>query len=167
VRGYGSGEGGYHLAMDIMGERGSDVLAAADGIVGYAGHEERGYGRIVILVHAGGWVTMYAHNDSNYVVPGQRVSRGQAIASLGNTGISRGPHVHFEFMHGGRNCDPAPLFRPGIRHRWGGISDLVPTGWMEADARPKSVACDRRRRHPRSRYGDPSAQGSMDLSAKL
>jgi len=62
-RGYGSGEGGYHLAIDIDGERGSDVFAAAPGIVGYVGKELRGYGNVVLIVHPGGYVTLYGHNQ--------------------------------------------------------------------------------------------------------
>jgi murein DD-endopeptidase MepM/ murein hydrolase activator NlpD len=111
VRGFGSGAGGYHQAMDIGGAIGSNVRAAASGLVGYAGNELSGYGNLVILIHTGGFVTTYAHNSKNRVVAGQRVERGQVIAELGSTGKSRGPHVHFEFLHAGQNCDPAGLFR--------------------------------------------------------
>ena len=51
VRGYGSGEGGYHRAVDVAGEIGSDVVAAAGGIVGYAGDQVRGYGNLILIVH--------------------------------------------------------------------------------------------------------------------
>jgi murein DD-endopeptidase MepM/ murein hydrolase activator NlpD len=154
VRGYGSGEGGYHLAVDVMGERGSDVRAAAPGVVGYSGNAVRGFGNLIMIVHPGGWVTLYAHNDRNHVVAGQRVKRGQLIADLGNTGISRGPHVHFELMHHGRNCDPLSLFRPGVRHRPGHLGDIEQVVWEPGDARPHAVRCAPRRRHPRSRYVD-------------
>jgi murein DD-endopeptidase MepM/ murein hydrolase activator NlpD len=160
VRGYGSGEGGYHLAVDIMGERGSDVLAAAPGIVGYSGHALRGYGNLVMLVHPGGWVTMYAHNERNHVVAGQRVKRGQPIADLGNTGISRGPHVHFEFIHAGQNCDPLALFRPGVRHRPGHLSAIEPLTWRSDEAPPRGVRCAPRRKHPRSRWDDHGEHAS-------
>ncbi len=150
VRGYGSGEGGYHLAVDIAGDVGWNVRAAAPGIVGYSGNEVRGYGNLVLLVHPGGWVTMYAHNSTNFVVAGERVPRGGILAEVGSTGISRGPHVHFEFMAGGKNCDPAALFRPGVRHRGGRLSPIPPVSWTRPDRRPREVRCDRRRRHPRS-----------------
>ncbi|HJL14826.1 MAG TPA: LysM peptidoglycan-binding domain-containing M23 family metallopeptidase [Sandaracinaceae bacterium LLY-WYZ-13_1] len=152
VRGYGSGEGGYHLAVDIMGRIGWNVRAAAPGIVGYAGDEVRGYGNMVLLVHPGGWVTMYAHNSANSVVAGQRVPRGGIIGEVGSTGISRGPHVHFEFIFDGQNCDPATLFRPGIRHRDGHLSPIPRATWRRPDDEPERMRCHRRMRHPRSRW---------------
>ena len=152
VRGYGSGDGGYHQAIDIAGDIGWNVRAAAAGIVAYSGDEVPGYGNIVMLVHPGGWVTMYAHNSALYVVAGERVPAGGVLAELGSTGISRGPHVHFELMYGGRNCDPAVLFRPGIRHRNGRISPLPYTSWTDPHAQPARVVCGARRRFPNSRY---------------
>ena len=152
VRGYGSGEGGYHLAVDIAGDIGWNVRAAAPGIVGYSGNEVRGYGNMVLVVHPGGWVTMYAHNSVNFVVAGQRVARGAVLAELGSTGISRGPHVHFELIHAGQNCDPAHLFRPGIRHRGGRLTELERITWTDPDDRPRAVRCAPRRRHPRSQW---------------
>lgn len=152
VRGYGSGEDGYHLAVDIAGPLGSPVRAAAGGIVGYAGNGIRGYGRVVMIVHPGGWVTMYAHTRANHVVAGQRVRAGQIVADLGNSGISRGPHVHFEFMHAHKNCDPAPLFRPGVRHRYDNWSSIRKAAWRATEGRPDAIRCAPRRRHPHSRY---------------
>lgn len=152
ARGYGSGEGGYHLAVDIMGEIGWNVRASAPGIVGYAGDEIPGYGNMVMVVHSGGWVTMYAHNSVNFAVAGERVDRGTVIAEVGSTGISRGPHVHFEFKHGGMNCDPAALFRPGVRHRDGRLARMTPLEWLIPRRRPGDIPCAPRRRHPRSRW---------------
>ena len=107
---------------------------------------------MVLLVHPGGWVTMYAHNSANAVVAGERVPRGGIIGEVGSTGISRGPHVHFELIYDGQNCDPAPLFRPGIRHRDGHLSPLATVDWRRPGDRPDAVRCGRRRRHPRSRW---------------
>jgi murein DD-endopeptidase MepM/ murein hydrolase activator NlpD len=152
VRGYGSGEGGYHLATDIMGEIGWNVRAAAPGIVGYSGDEIQGFGNVVLLVHPGGWVTLYGHNSVNLVVAGERVPAGGIIAELGSTGISRGPHVHFELIFQGQNCDPAALWRPGIRHRDGHHTPLSPLAWTSAGERPERVACHARMLHPRSRW---------------
>ncbi len=152
VRGYGSGEGGYHLAVDIMGRIGWNVRAAAPGVVGYSGDEVPGYGNLVMVVHPGGWVTMYAHNSANSVVAGQTVPRGGILGEVGSTGISRGPHVHFELMFDGNNCDPAQLFRPGVRHRDGHLSPIRHVPWTRPDRPPERLRCDRRRRHPRSRW---------------
>jgi murein DD-endopeptidase MepM/ murein hydrolase activator NlpD len=152
VRGYGSGEGGYHLATDIMGEIGWNVRAAAAGLVGYAGDEIPGYGNVVLLLHPGGWITMYAHNSVNYVVAGERVPAGAVLAEVGSTGISRGPHVHFEFIFEGQNCDPASLFRPGLRHPDGHLTPLTPRSWTDARDRPAEIRCHARMHHPRSRW---------------
>ncbi len=151
VRGYGSGEGAYHLAVDIAGDMGWNVRAAARGVVAYSGDEVRGFGNLVVLVHPGGWVTLYAHNSVNFVVAGEEVPAGGVLAELGSTGISRGPHVHFELIHDGRNCDPATLFRPGVRHA-SRLADIPREVWRRPDAKPENVTCDRRRRHPRSRW---------------
>ncbi len=160
VRGYGSGEGGYHLAVDIRGDIGWNVRATAPGIVGYSGDEVPGYGNLIIVVHPGGWVTMYAHNSVNFVVAGQQVQRGTIISEVGSTGISRGPHVHFEFIFRGNNCDPGPLFRPGVRYRDGRIAAIRQITWTDPEERPEAIACNPRRRHPRSQWvihEDPNA----------
>jgi murein DD-endopeptidase MepM/ murein hydrolase activator NlpD len=153
TRGYGSGAGGYHQAMDIMGRIGWNVRAAAPGIVAYSGKEIRGYGNMVLVVHPGGWVTMYAHNSVNFVVAGQRVPQGGILAELGSTGISRGPHVHFELIYEGLQCDPGPLFRPYVRHRTGRpVRRITKATWTRPGGRPDAVRCRPRKRHPRSRW---------------
>jgi len=111
-RGHGSGTNGYHKALDIMGAEGTPILAAERGLVVYTGHELRGYGELVVLLHPGGWVTYYAHCSAFLVRPGQVVERGQRIARVGNTGISRGPHLHFELWMEGEKVDPYPFLRP-------------------------------------------------------
>ena len=148
VRGYGSGKDGYHLAVDIAGEIGWNVRSAASGIVGYSGDGMKGYGNVVMVVHPGGWVTMYAHNSVNFVVAGQRVKRGEILAELGSSGISRGPHVHFEFIYNRKNCDPAVLFRPGIRHKDGHLTPIEYTTWKIPKKKPKWVKCAKRRSYP-------------------
>ncbi|HMI90885.1 MAG TPA: LysM peptidoglycan-binding domain-containing M23 family metallopeptidase [Polyangiales bacterium] len=148
VRGYGSGQGGYHKAMDIMGKMGWNVRAAAPGIVGYAGDQISGFGNMVMLVHPGGWVTLYAHNSVNFVSAGQRVNRGDILAEVGSTGRSMGPHVHFELIQGNNNCDPAPLLRPGVRRRDGKLQRVERATWTRPDRRPKQVRCAKRQKHP-------------------
>lgn len=114
IRGWGSGPGGYHLAMDIRGRTGQPIRACERGIVAYAGNEISGYGNFVMIIHPSGLVTAYAHNQDMLVVPGQLVARGDRVSTLGNTGLSHGPHLHFMLIHDGEHCDPAPLFRPHI-----------------------------------------------------
>jgi len=148
VRGFGSGEAGYHQAIDIGGEIGWSVRAAAAGLVGYAGDELDGYGNLVILIHPGGFITIYAHNSKNRVVPGQRVDRGAVIAELGSTGRSKGPHVHFELLFSGENCDPAPLLRPGLRHKNQKAIDAEKASWRKPQQRPRAIVCHGRKHHP-------------------
>ncbi|MBN1771095.1 MAG: LysM peptidoglycan-binding domain-containing protein [Deltaproteobacteria bacterium] len=111
-RGHGSGTNGYHKALDIMASEGTPILAAERGLVAYTGNELRGYGELVVVLHPGGWITYYAHCSAFVVRPGQVVERGQRIARVGNTGISRGPHLHFELWMEGEKVDPYPFLRP-------------------------------------------------------
>jgi murein DD-endopeptidase MepM/ murein hydrolase activator NlpD len=148
VRGYGSGAGGYHKAIDIMGRTGWNVRAAAAGVVGYSGDQVPGFGNMVMVVHAGGFVTLYAHNSVNFVVPGEEVRRGTILAEVGSTGRSQGPHVHFELIVRGQNCDPGPLLRPGVRHRSGKVARLDYTRWKNPSKPPAEVRCAKRTRHP-------------------
>ncbi len=150
-RGFGSGEDGYHQAVDIGGEVGWNVRAAAPGLVGYAGDELGGFGNVVMLVHAGGFVTLYAHNEQNLVVAGELVERGSVLAELGSTGRAQGPHVHFELLYDGENCDPAPLFRPGAKRRTGKLITPHRATWRPPKKRPDSVVCLPRKHHPNHR----------------
>jgi len=149
-RTWGSGMGGYHLAVDMPGKVGSRVNAAAPGIVVYANNELAGFGKVVIIVHPGGLVTLYAHNQELKTVPGERVKRGTRIAFLGSTGISRGPHVHFELQYKGQLCDPLPLFRPAARNKAGHavLSKRELLAWPRSGGPPKGLRCANRRRHP-------------------
>jgi len=147
-RGYGSGEGGYHLAVDINGPMGADVVAAAPGIVGYVGNELRGYGNVVMVVHPGAWVTLYGHNQRILVQPGQRVVQGQQLAELGSTGRSMGPHVHFELIYQNRNCDPLPFVRPSEIDHLSAADPVVQVAWDPTQPKPASVRCKKRIPHP-------------------
>lgn len=149
LRGWGSGRNGYHLAVDIGAPTGTDVVAAERGLVAYAGHGIRGYGNFVMIVHPNGWVTAYAHNRENLVVPGQIVERGDVIAHVGQTGFARGPHSHFILVDDGEHCDPTPLFTPRI-HRANGEEVDEPVLVWDTEHRPSGIRCARReeRRHP-------------------
>jgi murein DD-endopeptidase MepM/ murein hydrolase activator NlpD len=103
-------------------------------------------------VHSDGFVTLYAHNSVNFVHAGERVTRGQVLAEVGSTGRSKGPHVHFELIHESSNCDPAPLFRPGVKQRSGKLARIKYTAWRRADKKPSEVRCSRRQRHPSAQW---------------
>ena len=92
--------------INIAAPRGSFVRAAEDGVVAYAGNELGGFGNLLLIKHAGGWTTAYAHNEELLVRRGDRVSRGQAIARVGSTGNIREPQLHFEIRRGKSPVDP-------------------------------------------------------------
>ncbi len=100
----------YHQGVDFAGKEGSDVLAAASGVISYAG-PRFGYGNLVEINHGNGYVTRYGHNKSVYVKVGDRVKKGQSVAALGSTGRSTGPHVHFEVLLNGRVVNPSQYIR--------------------------------------------------------
>jgi murein DD-endopeptidase MepM/ murein hydrolase activator NlpD len=100
-----NGEDAFHKGVDFASDAGSDVLAVASGIVTWAGPRE-GYGNLVELNHGNGYVTRYAHAARTLVTVGDQVERGQAIAVVGSSGRSTGPHVHFEVVKDGRQIDP-------------------------------------------------------------
>lgn len=92
--------------INISAPAGAPVQAAADGVVAYAGNELRGFGNMVLIRHANGWVTAYAHNQSLNVKKGDQVKRGQVIARVGSTGNVESPQVHFEIRKGTSAVDP-------------------------------------------------------------
>ncbi len=147
-RGFGTGKGGYHQAVDIVGEVGSTIRTAAPGLVGYADNDVTGYGNFVIIIHPGGFITTYAHNQKLLVVAGQKVKRSQPIAQLGSTGRSMGPHLHTELLWNGLNCDPMSLFRPLARHKNGEPAVERLGLWKEPHKKPKSIRCAARKHHP-------------------
>lgn len=105
---YGAKKGGEHNdGINIEAKRGEPVRAAADGTVIYAGNELRGFGNLVLIKHANGWTTAYAHNDSLLVRRGAQVKRGQVIAKAGSTGSVSSPQLHFEIRRGTRAVNPS------------------------------------------------------------
>lgn len=96
----------YHSGQDFIVERGVPVYAAADGVIGDGTGTFKNLGNLVEIRHEGGYVTRYAHLDNVYVLRGERVRRGQKIGTVGMTGESYAPHLHFEVMQGGEYLDP-------------------------------------------------------------
>ncbi|MBD2238846.1 peptidoglycan DD-metalloendopeptidase family protein [Aulosira sp. FACHB-113] len=96
----------FHAGLDFAASYGSTIRAADSGTVIFAGWYG-GYGKAVIIDHSNGITTLYGHTSELFVSEGQGVQRGQAIAAVGSTGLSTGPHLHFEVRRNGTPVDPA------------------------------------------------------------
>ncbi|BAZ69602.1 peptidase M23B [Fischerella sp. NIES-4106] len=95
----------FHAGQDFAASYGSTIRAADSGTVIFAGWYG-GYGKAAIIDHGNGVTTLYGHTSELYVSEGQTVKRGQAIAAVGSTGLSTGPHLHFEVRKNGTPVDP-------------------------------------------------------------
>jgi murein DD-endopeptidase MepM/ murein hydrolase activator NlpD len=111
---FGTRWGKNHEGIDMAAPIGTPVLAAAAGDVIYAGDHVHGYGNMVVVKHQGDLVTVYAHNSLMLVHTGDRVTVGQEIARVGDTGRSTAPHLHFEVRRGEVPQDPMP-FLPALK----------------------------------------------------
>jgi murein DD-endopeptidase MepM/ murein hydrolase activator NlpD len=110
--GFGQRWGRLHAGTDFAGPIGTPIYATADGVVTFAGWSS-GYGRLIKIQHEFGIETRYAHQSRLRVSVGQRVSRGQRIGDMGNSGRSTGPHLHYEVRVGGKPVNPMIYIRAG------------------------------------------------------
>jgi murein DD-endopeptidase MepM/ murein hydrolase activator NlpD len=97
-----------HDGVDVGAPPGELTRSVNDGIVAYSDNGVSGYGNMIMVIHRDRTVSFYCHHRANYVFAGQQVKRGQVIGEVGNTGISRGPHLHFEWHARGKASDPMP-----------------------------------------------------------
>ena len=104
------GEKRWHAGVDFAGRQGAEVIAVASGVVTWSG-DRSGYGQMVEINHSDGFVTRYAHNEKNVAKLGAVVKKGELIATMGSSGRSTGPHVHFEVYKNGRTVDPASYIK--------------------------------------------------------
>jgi murein DD-endopeptidase MepM/ murein hydrolase activator NlpD len=139
---FGMRDGRPHEGIDLAAPEGSQVHAACDGVVAYAGDRLRGYGRLVIVDHGAGLATVYAHNSKLLVREGDAVSRGRVIALSGQTGHATAPHVHFEVRQDSRPRDPLKYLPPRHDGRPNGRSN-----WQAEAAHPRRAGL--------SETGDP------------
>ncbi|MBC8385971.1 MAG: peptidoglycan DD-metalloendopeptidase family protein [Candidatus Cloacimonetes bacterium] len=102
---FGMRDGMPHKGIDIANKTGEPIYAALKGKVVFSG-TQRGYGNVIILEHDNYIMTVYAHNETNLVRLGDFVQKGQPIATLGATGTTTGPHLHFEYRINGKAIDP-------------------------------------------------------------
>jgi murein DD-endopeptidase MepM/ murein hydrolase activator NlpD len=103
----------FHTGIDLADRQGTPIMAAAGGEVSVSGSNPGGYGNYVIIVHSQGYSTLYGHLLASLVKAGDIVVQGQQIALMGSTGLSTGPHVHFELRLNGQPKDPS-LFLPPL-----------------------------------------------------
>jgi murein DD-endopeptidase MepM/ murein hydrolase activator NlpD len=103
---YGDRGHKFHQGIDLRASVGTPVYAASDGEVTYVGSKIRGYGRMIVLKHANGFFTVYAHHSKNLVKLHHYVKCGDLIAYSGKSGHAHGPHLHFELRKGTQSYDP-------------------------------------------------------------
>lgn len=107
VSGFGNlGSGRKNDGINIKASLGTAVKAADSGTVAYSGNELKGFGNLILIKHKDGWITAYAHNDKLLVKKGQKVVRGEKIATVGSTGGVTSPQLHFEVRAGKKAVNP-------------------------------------------------------------
>ncbi|MDR1814689.1 MAG: M23 family metallopeptidase, partial [Tannerella sp.] len=99
----------FHSGMDFSAAIGTEIHATGDGTVVFA-ERKQGYGNCVIINHGFDYETLYGHIDKIKVHTGQKVKRGEVIATVGNTGKSTGPHLHYEVIYKGRYENPSKYY---------------------------------------------------------
>ena len=95
----------FHKGIDIAARPGTPILSPGDGVVTFSGYK-RGLGRTVMVDHGYGVVSVYGHNTKNYVKEGDRIRRGEILASVGRTGLATGSHLHYQINVDGVPVDP-------------------------------------------------------------
>ena len=98
-----------HLGLDLVNEVGTPIFATASGLVVMSDFSED-FGNFIILDHQNGYISHYYHNEENFVKKGDFTNAGDVIAKLGNTGMSTGPHLHFEIWKDGKSINPNTFF---------------------------------------------------------
>lgn len=112
LSGYGAKNNGlFNDGINISAARGTVVKAAENGVVAYAGNEVKGMGNLIIIQHSDGWMTVYAHLDSMSVRRGTKVSVGQQIGKIGQTGKVDAPQLHFEIRKGTKAYNPTQYLK--------------------------------------------------------
>lgn len=101
-----SGRARWHRGLDFRGKVGEPIAATAAGVVSLS-ERHRDFGNMVEINHGRGWITRYAHLDTQLVTVGEHVEQGQLIARMGRTGRATGVHLHYEVLKGNKQLDPA------------------------------------------------------------
>ena len=104
-----SKEGFYNDGINIDSKKGTKVISSQAGKVIYCGNEIPGYGNLILIKHSKNWITAYAHLNEVLTEKGKKVSKGEIIGSVGNTGNVRSPQLHFEIRKGKESVNPLKL----------------------------------------------------------
>jgi murein DD-endopeptidase MepM/ murein hydrolase activator NlpD len=116
IAGYGLANGQAHnQGINISAPLGTPVRSIDAGTVAHVGNEVKGYGNLVLVKHANGWISAYAHLDGITVKEGDTVSAGQVIARVGDTGGVGEPQLHFELRRGSKPVDPREFLEPAAK----------------------------------------------------
>ncbi|MFY0676846.1 MAG: peptidoglycan DD-metalloendopeptidase family protein [Neptuniibacter sp.] len=127
-----------HNGIDFKADRGTPVYATADGVVEFAGfHKSSGFGKLIILQHNFGFKTYYAHLDAVKIKTRDFIRKGQLIGLSGNTGLSTGPHLHYEIRHLFTSINPEPFISWDITNfnslftkvkdiKWASLNEMYP-----------------------------------------
>ena len=105
-------QGHFHAGIDYAAPFGATVVAAAGGVATW-GFDPGGYGLHVVIAHGGGLTTLYGHLSATAITPGTPVAGGAPVGAAGSSGLSTGPHLHFEVLRQGRPVDPNPFITGG------------------------------------------------------
>ncbi|PMH29103.1 peptidase M23 [Vibrio lentus] len=131
-----SGKRHVHTGIDLTCKRGEDIVAPADGVIETVRPSKKGFGNFITMRHSFGFMSSYAHLQKFKVRSGQFVSKGDVIASCGNSGNSTGPHLHYEVRFLGRSLNPQYLmdwtpenfnyvFEKEKKVKWGPLVQLI------------------------------------------
>jgi murein DD-endopeptidase MepM/ murein hydrolase activator NlpD len=96
----------FHPGMDFSAEQGTPIYATGDGVIDRADNLAQGYGNHVVIDHGFGYKTLYGHMSKIATRAGQKIVRGQLIGYVGSTGLSTGPHIHYEVIRNGEKVNP-------------------------------------------------------------
>jgi murein DD-endopeptidase MepM/ murein hydrolase activator NlpD len=144
----------YHTGVDLRAAEGSPILAAGAGVVRNAG-PRGGYGNAVEVDHGGGVTTLYGHASELLVKAGEKVSEGQPIARVGQTGRATGPHLHFEVRMNDRPVNP--MTQPGASSNSGVGSASASPGASSAKGTALPIFVNRALNAYRNRTEDSTA----------
>ncbi|MEO6882521.1 MAG: peptidoglycan DD-metalloendopeptidase family protein [Bacteroidia bacterium] len=100
----------FHTGVDLVAHEGTPIYASGDGVVEPLASTEDGYGNHVVIDHGYGYESLYGHMSKIIVQPGQKVKRGEVIGYVGSTGLSTGPHLHYEVIKNGERVNPVNFF---------------------------------------------------------